>query len=92
MLWSIFPKEDMYDSAAVLHDAAYGGALLTGIIPEDIRVHLTKQWADNLFKEALIACGVGRIRTWLMYRAVVQYGRPEYHPLAENALYGKPYD
>ena len=79
--WTVFPPTDIYDPAAVLHDAAYGNAIQ---LEDSTRVYIGKEIADNLFREALTAVGVGPIRTWLMYQAVHQFGTPDGHPLASN--------
>ena len=79
--WAIFPKEDLYDAAAVIHDAAYGHALTT---LDGDRMHVIKPIADRLFLECLLTLGVSRPRAQLMYWAVVQFGHPETHPLAAN--------
>lgn len=81
--WMVFPPTDDYDPAAVIHDAAYGHALLT---EHGDRVHVVKLWADRLFREALRACGVGPVRAALMYQAVHRFGNPDAHPLAANRL------
>ena len=79
--WAIFPKEDLYDPAAVLHDGGYGNALKT---PGDERIFLVKEWCDSLFLEAMLAVGVPPWRANLMYRAVRRWGDPVGHPLADN--------
>jgi len=80
-LWALFPKEDLYDAAAVVHDAAYAGMLRSAAGP----VHLTKAWADRIFREAMRASGVPMWRAELMYRAVSWFGDPAAHPLAASA-------
>ena len=82
-LWAVFPKEDVYDQAAVIHDGAYGHALLTR---GQQRVEVVKPVADRLFYEAMLACGFGKVRAQLLYRAVSLFGNPAAHPLADNQL------
>jgi hypothetical protein len=79
--WTVFPKEDLYDAGAVIHDAAYGNALMT--MTGD-RMFVVKPIADNLFHEAILALGVPAWRANLMYWAVQQFGNPLGHPLAQN--------
>lgn len=74
-LWNIFPKRGKQDKAAVLHDAAYRGALVT--IAGD-RMHLVKGLADDLFLEAMVASGVGAFTRTAFYRAVVWFGGRAY--------------
>jgi len=82
-LWVLFPKEDLYDQAAVIHDAAYGHALTT---TDSARVELVKPWADRIFQEAMVASGVSPTRAALMFRLVSWFGRPAAHPLAANRV------
>lgn len=72
-LWlgSLLPKVGWYDAAAVFHDAAYEGRLIGPGGP----VVLSKQEADGMFYTLLRESGVGRLRSWLMYRAVRRWGR-----------------
>ena len=48
--WRIYPPVGNYDEAAVIHDAAVHGKLVT---PTGERIHTIKSVADNLFYEAL---------------------------------------
>jgi hypothetical protein len=82
-LWAVFPKEDRYDQAAVIHDAAYGHALQT---PGGDRIELVKVWADRLFYEAMRVNGVPMLQAWSMFRAVHVFGNPHAHPLAANRI------
>lgn len=82
LAWAVFPKVDVYDAAAVIHDAAYVGALLT---KQGERVRLIKPFADNVFYEACRAQGTSLVRAKLMYWAVSLFGNPDEHPLAVNA-------
>ncbi len=86
--WSIYPPVDNYDPAAVIHDAAYGHALVTrdSIDAGTYRVELVKDWADKIFLEALLSCGVSPIRARLMYHAVSLFGSSHIHPLAANTV------
>ena len=79
--WTLFPPVDVYDPAAVMHDAAYASALHT--FGGD-RMYLGKELADKLFREALKVCGVSGFKAWLMYRAVSMFGDHHGHPLAAN--------
>lgn len=81
LAWPVFPKEDLYDAGAVIHDAAYGNALTT--MTGD-RMFVIKPIADALFREAILALGVSAWRANLMYWAVQQFGTPLGHPLAQN--------
>jgi Protein of unknown function (DUF1353) len=83
ILWPIAPKVDLYDAAAVIHDAAYAHALVTA---DGERVELVKVWADLIFREAILSCGVSEWRAHLMYLAVKRFGHPEHHPLAANSV------
>lgn len=71
-LQNLAPKVGKYDSAAVLHDAAYAGALKT---EEGQRVHLIKPLADRLFLEAMLSLDVPSWRAHAMYFAVRLFGR-----------------
>jgi hypothetical protein len=83
VLWAIAPKVDVYDHAAVIHDAAYGNVLEVIVTTGDRqRVHLIKPYADNVFREACLAQGVSGFRAWSMYQMVKLFGNPDAHPLA----------
>jgi hypothetical protein len=74
-VWNLIPKRGKHDRAAVIHDAGYRGKL------EDVLKNplgVSKQVADNLFDEALRACGVGWFSRTLMVRAVKIFGRPSH--------------
>lgn len=81
-LWNVLPKRGKHDAPAVLHDAAYRGALLTG---GGLRVRLVRALADDLFLEAMRARGVNRVSRRLMYWAVTWWGSGSYRgvPLDE---------
>lgn len=80
-LWVLFPPVDRYDPAAVIHDAAYGNALVTA---HGDRIFTGKRIADGLFLEALGACEVNTIKRRLMFAMVTVFGDPVGHPLAAN--------
>ena len=86
LVWTIFPKVGLHDKAAVIHDAGYGNALTT--YHEDRaqrqRIFTVKRVADDLFLEGMEAENVNRLGRWFMWRAVVNFGSPEGHPLAAN--------
>ena len=81
IFWTTFPKEDLYDQAAVIHDAAYAHALTT---TDGTRIELVKVWADKIFQEAMLASGVNQLQANIMYRLVSWFGQPSRHPLALN--------
>lgn len=78
-LWAVFPKVGRHDRAAVIHDAAYGHALMTR---GGRRIHAIQHVADNLFEEILKIEGVPTVPRWMMVTAVRRFGRPAEHPLA----------
>jgi len=82
LFWVIAPKVDIYDAAAVLHDAAYASAVMTRTMEQ--RVFLAKEWADRIFLEAMLALGVPAWRASAMYHAVRLFGDFRGHPLAAN--------
>ena len=65
--------------ASVIHDAAYRGQLLVraewGNRRYSITAHMTRAQADRMFHLLLLAAGVGRLRAWLLHRAVRLGGR-----------------
>lgn len=73
LFWVQFPPVDIYDPAAVIHDSAYHNNLVTA---NGERIHAVKSVADNLFREALIACGVSQHQAKQMYEAVHLFGTP----------------
>jgi hypothetical protein len=78
--WTIFPKVDLYDEAAVIHDAAYANAIVTA---QGERVYLIKRFADALFYEGCLARGVGPRRARIMWWVVSRFGDPVGHPLRQ---------
>ena len=58
VLWGIYPPWARSNRAAVLHDYLYT------VQP------CSRERADALFREALLACGVSSARTWIMWKAV----------------------
>lgn len=83
-LWSIFPKMGKWDMAAVMHDAAYGHSLYT---PSGIRINLIKKYADKLFYDAMLDCGVNIANAKTMYQLVKVFGNPKKHPLIVGPVY-----
>lgn len=68
----LVPKLGDYNYPAVIHDAAYDGALLSsGGVP----LELTKAQADALFREGMEARGVNAVQRTAMYLAVKWFGR-----------------
>jgi hypothetical protein len=82
-LWlgTLLPRVGAFDSASVLHDAGYAGALQT---IDRARIWLTKAWTDRLFFEALRASEIGQWRASVMYYAVHYFGDQVKHPLAAH--------
>ena len=70
ILWRIFPPFGKYLEAAVVHDhfCVLGHA---GESP------INSIMAAKVFKEAMLACGVGWLRRWSMYLAV-RVGGPRF--------------
>ena len=66
ILWSVLPPNGKYTKAAVLHDYLYKNAIKN------------KQWADDVFYEAMLVLGVSKITAKLMYNAVKYFGRGNY--------------
>ena len=67
ILWNILPPTGAYGKAAVVHDYLYRTPGLT-----------TRLDADNVFREAMKALGVGAFRRNLMYLAVHLFGERAY--------------
>ena len=78
LAWSVFPRVGKQDKAAVIHDAAYGNALVT---EHGDRVFTVKAVADAWFLEAMLAEGVGAWSARWMYTTVKCFGDPVGHPL-----------
>ena len=78
-LWTLFPKVDIWDQPAVMHDAGYANALMT---EHGDRVFMIKPLCDRLFNEGLKVVGVNPFKRQLMYRLVSMFGDPLGHPLA----------
>lgn len=70
----LFSKSGKYNRAAVLHDGAYGDVLVD---VNGISLRVSKEMADNLFLEAMLADGVGEREARGMYKAVSIFGNPE---------------
>lgn len=62
LFWWAFPPDGQYAKAAVLHDFLYTESVYS------------RQWADNLFLEAMSACQVPAVTKWLVYTAVRLWG------------------
>lgn len=77
-VWSIWPPVGRWDWAAVVHDGAYGHALMT---PHGDRIHAVKHVGDDWFNEGLQACGVSWFTRVNLVRAVRWFGDPDAHPL-----------
>jgi len=75
--WSIFPKDGPWSWAAVMHDGAYIGALVTA---DGERIRLIKPVADKLFYEAMGACGVNGAAKRVMYALVSAFGTMRERP------------
>lgn len=69
LLRSLAPPWQQSARAGVLHDMLYrfGGYQLAGGV---VIVSMPRKRADSIFRDALRSEGVGRIRSWAMYRAV----------------------
>lgn len=57
-----FPKSDLYDPAAVIHDDLYTNQTYS------------REVADAVFREACIACGVSEFRATIMYHQLRLWG------------------
>jgi hypothetical protein len=78
LFWSLVPPDGPWRWAAVLHDAASQGDVLT---EKRQRVHLVKHMTDRLFREAMTCPPCNEVpawKRWLMYKAVVRYGTGAY--------------
>lgn len=80
LFWRIFPTDDTYSQAAVLHDylcdIREGGDAMPVIAAdgkEDFRDYSVEQ-VSRIFYDAMRELGVGRVRASLMYRAVLWFG------------------
>jgi hypothetical protein len=62
ILWRIFPPFGKYWRAAVLHDHLYRKTLRP------------KAECDNIFREAMLACGVPPAKAWTIYQGVNWFG------------------
>lgn len=63
LLWNVMPPTGMYGKAAVIHDYLYRTPQMA-----------TRAEADNVFKEAMQALGVGWWTRQVMYRGVRLFG------------------
>jgi len=76
--WSLVPPDGPWKWAAVVHDAASQGALVT---ENGVRIHLVKNVTDELFREAMSVppCNtVSPVKRWVMYRMVRRFGHGAY--------------
>lgn len=78
LFWSYLPRHGKYTKAAVVHDFLYSkkGCIfiqegLSGFFQADV----TRKEADLIFKKAMKASGVNRVKCWLMYHAVKWFGK-----------------
>lgn len=62
LFWRIFPPFGRYWRAALLHDYLYRYTLRP------------KAECDKIFREAMLACGVGRLQAWIIYQGVHLFG------------------
>lgn len=72
------PQSGKYNRAAVLHDSAYSHVLTNS---HGYRILLSKEAADKLFLEAMLADGVASKSAKTMYLAVKLFGIPEPIPV-----------
>lgn len=66
IFWTILPPNGEYSKAAIVHDYLYDNAINT------------KEYADNVFLEAMTVLGVCFWRRYLIYWAVRLFGRGQY--------------
>jgi hypothetical protein len=66
LLWAVFPPHGKWAKAAIVHDYLYANAIGT------------KQYADDVFFEAMEVLNVPLINRYIMYTAVRLFGRGEY--------------
>ena len=59
-LWNILPPVGKYDAGAVCHDLLYREGAFNGRA-------IDRADADNVLREAMEVCGVGRAQRWLIY-------------------------
>ena len=74
ILWGVYPAWARSNRAAVLHDYAYCVQFCS------------RERADGLFREALRACGVSKVRAWVMWRAVRIGGGAYWNARAPEAV------
>ena len=61
-LHNLFPKDGEYTPAAIIHDFLYQTCGLHG--------RFTRKQCDAIFLEAMEVIGVGKVRRWIIHRAV----------------------
>ena len=72
-LTNILPRSGArYDRAVCLHDWLYASHLAD------------RKTADDLFLEAMRSDGVGKIKSWVMYRAVRVFGHKAYQKISDK--------
>lgn len=72
-LTGVLPRSGArYDRAACLHDWLYASR------------QTDRKTADNLFLEAMRSDGVGKFKSWIMYRAVRIFGSKAYNEISQK--------
>lgn len=64
--WSVYPPNGPYAKAAILHDYLYQNAIGS------------KEWADNIFLEAMEVLKISKTTRTILYNAVKLFGRGSY--------------
>ena len=65
-MWGVLPPHGKYAKAAVIHDYLYSHAIIS------------KEYADNVFNEAMTVLGVNDNLRFLMFSAVKLFGKGNY--------------
>ncbi len=88
-IWWLFPPWGTYGKAAILHDYLYQNhryLVQAQALREDRAAGrvlnpkpVTREYADNVFREAMIVLGVAPWRVALMYRGVRMFGWLAWH-------------
>jgi len=68
IFWTILPPNGKYAKAAVIHDYLYANKIKT------------KEYADNIFLEAMEVLGVEETKRYIIYYAVKAFGKGAYEP------------
>jgi len=66
IFWNIVPPHGKYAKAAIVHDYLY------------VEAYKTKEYADNIFYEAMGVLGVPEWKRTVMYLAVKHFGKGNY--------------